>query len=99
MVRSLLVTTLGLTGLVAATFPYQGISPARSGKVAAETEFQSGIVLAEPAGDERHLPDLFVVASRENDGQFALTNAGKGADLLDLVVFGTRARSEDQPSS
>ena len=99
MVRSLLVTTLGLTGLVAATLPYQGISPARSGKVAAETEFQSGIVLAEPAGDERHLPDLFVVASRENDGQFALTNAGKGADLPDLVVFGTRARSEDQPSS
>ncbi|HOF60383.1 MAG TPA: hypothetical protein PK251_06015 [Candidatus Latescibacteria bacterium] len=99
MVRSLLVTTLGLTGLVAATFPYQGISPALSGKVAAETEFQSGIVLAEPVGDERHLPDLFVVASRENDGQFALTNAGKGADLPDLVVFGTRARSEDQPSS
>lgn len=99
MVRSILVTTLGLTGLVAATFPYQGVSPALSGKTVAETGFRSGIVLTEPAADERNLPDLFVVASRENDGQFALTNAGKGADLPDLVVFGTRAGSEDQPSS
>lgn len=99
MIRTMIVAALGATGLFAATFPGQAHLATGFGRGGAGSEFRPGIVLEESTRETRGLPDVFVVASRNDHTVFALTSSGKAADLPDLVVFSTKPESRIRESS